>query len=285
MIGVYDGQYCGSFHIEVALTCMQLPYDVFSDEDIMESGFGGEFSALFFGAGRVSHSPTALGGAAGRQRIRDLIAEGRDYVGVCAGAYLALYPEPKGLGLARDVLAQAEDRGIFQGFLHVDWPRMSVAPFPVWFQNGPVFCHGEDSAVARFSAAQEDEADACSRGGAFVASDFADRPAALESPFGEGCCVLVSPHLELGSFGIPGFSSLTTTWMQRNCPDEYRAHPNRVPTGRSRRRMLGDLGKLGFSDQVTQPQWSALRNLLTAQLGNEERGGDRWPGGRSRSGS
>ena len=51
MIGVYDGEYCGSFQVEVALTCMRLPYDVFSDEDILKPGFGEKFSAFFFGAG------------------------------------------------------------------------------------------------------------------------------------------------------------------------------------------------------------------------------------------
>ena len=251
---------------------MRLPYDVFSDEDILKPGFGEKFSALFFGAGYVSDSPTPLGGAAGRQRIRYLVAEGRDYIGVCAGAYLALYPEPKGLSLARHDLDHPQEGSIFQGFLNVNWPGMSVVPFPVWFQNGPVFCHDTDAAVARFGAAQEDEADRSSRATTFAASDFADRPAALESRFGEGRCVLVSPHLELGSLGIPGFNSLTTAWMQRNCPDECRAHPNRVPMGSSRRRMLDDLGGLGFADQVTRPQWSILRDLLTARLGNAEQG-------------
>ncbi|GAH65692.1 unnamed protein product [marine sediment metagenome] len=250
---------------------MRLPYDVFSDEGILESGFGEGFSALFFGAGHVADSPTALRGGAGRQRIRDLVAEGRDYIGVCAGAYLALLPEPKGLALARHELDHPQGGNIFQGFLNVDWPGMSAAPFPLWFQNGPVFSRGTDRVVARFAARQELDADRFSPEATFAVSDFAGRPAALESPFGEGRCVLVSPHLELGSLGIPGFNSLTTAWMQRNCPDEHRAHPNRVPIGRSRRRLLDDLGELGFADQVERPQWSTLKNLLTAPLGNAER--------------
>ncbi len=266
MIGVYDGEYCGAFHIEVALTCMHLPYEVFSDEDVLKPGFADEFSALFFGAGHVYESPTALCGVAGKQRIRELIAEGRHYIGVCAGAYLALYPEPGGLSLAHQDLVHPQDGNIFQGFLNVEWPGMSDAPFPLWFQNGPVFYHDADGTVARFSAAQEESADGHSHGSMCAASDFAGRPAALQSPFGKGLCVLLSPHLELGSLGIPGFNSLTTAWMQRTCPDEYRAHPHRVPIGGTRRRMLEDLGKLGLADQVARPQWSALKRLLSARL-------------------
>ncbi|MFO7957994.1 MAG: hypothetical protein R6V05_11490 [Candidatus Brocadiia bacterium] len=275
MIGVYDGEYCGSFQIETALRCMHLPYRVFSDEDIVKPGFADKFSNLFFGAGHVSDSPTALGGAAGRQRIRDLIAEGRDYIGVCAGAYLALLPEPQGLALAQSNLDHPQAGNIFQGFLDVEWPGMSDAPFPSWFQNGPVFYRDADGTVARFSAVQDNAADGRSRESTFAATDFAGRPAALQSPFGEGRCVLVSPHLELGSLGIPGFNSVTTAWMQRSCPDEYRAHPDRVPIGPSRRRFLEDLEELGLADQVTQPQWSTLRKLLAAPLGNadDERGG------------
>lgn len=270
MFGVYDGEYCGSFQIEVALRCMQLPYRVFTDEDVMKPGFGEEFAGLFFGAGHVSGSPTAFGGAAGRQRIRDLVADGRDYIGACAGAYLALLPEPQGLALAQHNLDHPQADDIFQGFLNVDWPGMATPQFPVWFQNGPVFPRDADGSLARFSATQEDEADGRSRGGTFAASDFDDRPAALQGPFGEGRCLLVSPHLELGSLGIPGFNSVTTAWMQRNCPDEYRAHPNRVPIGPSRRRFLDDLEELGLADQVMQPQWSALRKLLTGRRGSAD---------------
>ena len=79
IIGVYDGEHCGSFHIEPALRCMQLRYELFSDEDVLKPGFGEGFSLVLFGAGHVSESRTALGGSVGRQRIRDLIHDGVDY--------------------------------------------------------------------------------------------------------------------------------------------------------------------------------------------------------------
>ena len=153
-IGVYDGEHCGSFHVQVALRCMGLRCATFTDADVVAPGFGEDFAVLVFGAGHVSDTPTALGGAPGRQRIRDLISDGRLYLGTCAGAYLALFAEPKGLALAQHRLDRPETGSIFQGFLAVEYPLGSGREFPLWYQNGPVFLQAEDGAVARFAGEQ-----------------------------------------------------------------------------------------------------------------------------------
>lgn len=265
-IGVYDGEYCGSFHIELALTCMRLPYEVFGDEDVLGSRFGEAFSVLIFGAGHVFDSPTALGGAVGKQRIGDLIGEGRNYIGICAGAYLALLDGPKGLALARHELYHPQAGNIFQGFLSVEHPDGSGREFPLWYQNGPVLSRATHGVVARFSTKQAHEADTCSKGASLTASDFSDRPAAVATEYGNGRCVLLSAHPELGALGIPGYISLTEHWMQENFPEERQAHPNRVPVGRSRRCFLDNVGELGLSAQVRGPQWSMLRELIGGAL-------------------
>ena len=162
IIGVYDGEHCGSFHIEPALRCMQLRYELFSDEDVLKPGFGEGFSLVLFGAGHVSESRTALGGAVGRQRIRNLIHDGMDYMGICAGTHLALFDEPRGLGLARHELDYPQTANLFQGFLTVEWSGDSVARFPVWYQNGPVFSRANGGVVARFTGQQLPASAGCS---------------------------------------------------------------------------------------------------------------------------
>ena len=263
MIGLYDGECCGSFHLEPALTCMRQPYRVFSDEDILRPGFGEDLSILVFGAGYVSDSPTALGGNVGRQRIRDLVKDGRDYVGVCAGSYLALLQEPKGLGLAGHVLEYPQAANIFQGFLTVECEGDSAAPFPVWYQNGPVFRCAEGEVLARFSGERLPDIGPCLPAPPLTALHFAGRPAAAESQYGKGRCVCLSPHLELGSLGLPGFWAFVEAWMAEHFPEELKAHPNRVPTGRSRRAFLAQALEAGFEDQLQGPQWSMLKALLT----------------------
>lgn len=261
-IGVYDGEHCGSFHVQVALEYMELPYNVFSDADVPEPGFGEDLSVLIFGAGHVSESPAALGGAAGRQRIRDLVSEGRLYIGACAGAYLAVYAEPVGLALARCELDCGEGGNTFQGFLTVEYPCRSGKLFPVWVQNGPVFSRDEGGVLARFAERRVSDAQASRRVSSLVASDFADRPAAVAGAYGRGRYILLSPHPELGSLGIPGLVSLASSWMRENCSEEYGAHPNRVPMGKTRRRFLDHVGELGLGAQLQGPQWRMLRELI-----------------------
>lgn len=261
-IGVYDGEYCGSFHIESALTCMRLRYETFSDDDVLRPEFGEGFSALVFGAGHVFDSQTALGGAVGKQRIRDLISDGRDYIGICAGAYLALLDPPKGLGLARRALDHPEPSHIFQGFLSVQCLGKTGEAFPVWYQNGPVFSRNADGVMLRFSANQMCHPDADLSSNDLAPRDFEDRPAAVASRHGEGRCVLLSPHLELGSLGIPGFCALVDGWMAERFPEEHKKHPDRVPIGPSRQRFLQEVPALGLREQANGLQWSVLRDIL-----------------------
>jgi hypothetical protein len=261
-IGVYDGECCGSFHVEVALTCMGLPYATFGDDDLLNPRFGGQHSVLVFGAGHISGSPTAFGGTLGRQRIRGLVHEGRTFIGICAGAYLAVLDEPRGLGLLTQDLDHPQTGDIFQGFLTVEYPRGSGEQFPLWYQNGPVFPRDAGGTKAVFMAEQEGEMRSASA--KFTPSDFAGRPAVVERHYDNGRCVLLSAHPELGSIGIREYAQLIAFWRQRETPEEYRACPNLVPVGRSRTRFLNALGELGLSDELGKPQWAMLRELIAA---------------------
>lgn len=277
VIGVYDGKYCGSFYIEIPLRCMGLSYKVFGDSDIDGPHFSDEFSVLVFGAGHVSGSAAAWGGTTGRQRIRESVREGRTYIGICAGAYLALFDEPKGLALAQHTLDRPQAGDIFQGFLGVEWLREPATVFPAWYQNGPVFSHGIDGAIARFAANRTSTPSPVASSASLGPPDFEHRPAVVETQHGRGRCVLLSPHLELGSLGIPGCRRLLGTWMAKRFPQEHKAHPNRLPVGRARSEFFEGIPALGLERETNGPQWSMLRKLLKG--GSKHREAEQLHGG------
>ncbi len=259
-VGVYDSEFCGSFYVEVALTCMEIPHATFGDDDLRENGFGERYSALVFGAGRISGAPTAFGGTAGRKRIRNLIREGRTYIGICAGAYLALSDEPGGLGLVKQELEHPQAGNIFQGFLTVDYPHGSGTRFPLWYQNGPVFPRDADGVQSVFTSEQNTHRRSSTN--SLTPQDFAQRPAAVGREYGDGRCILLAGHPELGSIGLTRYGQLITSWMQQEFPEDYREHPNRLPTGTPRRRFLNALHEVGISAELSKPQWAMFRDLI-----------------------
>lgn len=261
-IGVYDGECCGSFYAEAALTGMGFPYTTFGDTDLLKPRFGKRYSTLIFGAGRISGSPAAFGGTFGRQRLRDLIHEGRTFIGFCAGAYLAVIEEPQGLGLVRQDLDHPQAGNLFQGFLTVEYPRGSGERFPLWYQNGPVFPRDTTGVKTRFAVEQEQHSDRHSSTASLTPPDFSGRPALVERQYGNGRCVLSSAHPELGSIGLAEYAALIASWRQRETPEEYRAHPALLPTGRSRARFLSALDETGLSAQLGQPQWEMFGELI-----------------------
>ena len=262
-VGVYDGECCGSFYVEAALTCMGLPYVTFGDDDLLNPRVGEQHSTLVFGAGRISGAPTAFGGTVGRQRLRDLVREGRTFIGICAGAYLALFDEPQGLGLIEQDLDHPQAGTIFQGFLAVEYPRGSGKQLPLWYQNGPVFPRDAAGAKALFTVEQGQHTDMRSATASFKPSDFSGRPALIENKYGDGRCVLSSVHPELGSIGLVRYAAVIASWRQRETPGEYRADPNILPTGRSRTRLLHALQDVGLCSAGNRPQWTMFRELIT----------------------
>ena len=266
-IGVYDGECCGSFYVEAALTCMGLSHAVFGDDDLRDPRFGEQLSTLVFGAGRISGAPTAFGGTVGRQRIRDLVYGGRTFIGICAGAYLAVFDEPQGLGLIGQDLDHPQAGNIFQGFLTVEYPRGSGKQLPLWYQNGPVFPRDAAGARTRFTVEQEQHTDMRSATASLTPADFSGRPALIENKYGNGRCVLSSVHPELGSIGLGKYAALIASWRQRETPEEHGAHPNNLPAGRSRTLFLNALPAVGLCAEANQPQWAMFRELIARAEG------------------
>lgn len=262
-IGIYDGEWCGAFHLAVALKCMGIPYCIFGDMDVLRPGFGEEFTIMMFGTGGIFDCESALGGSSGMQRIRDLIADGRCYIGICAGSYLAIYDQPKGLGLAQCSLDHPESPNIFQGFLDMTWRDDTESLFPVWYQNGPVFSHAQGEAIAYFSATQRADTKSWSSTSPLIVSDFQDRPAVIRSQFGRGQCILFSPHLELGTLGTPEYNAITGGWMREHYPNDPGARPT---TAIMTDEFLQEVGQFGLPAQTRQPQWSMLKHSILSAL-------------------
>lgn len=268
-IGVYEGEGIGAFYMEVFLTCAGLPYRVFGSAHLVEPGFGDDLGVIILGAGGLSSDESAFGGVTGRKRIGQLVREGRTFVGVCAGAFAALRPveESMGLGLAPHSLDWPETSDSFQGFLDVEYAGDDPQRFPTWFQNGPVFSRVKGKVLSRFTIAPvKDSHHGASRRG-LTPKDLAGRPAVVENPCENGRCLLLAPHFELGSLGVPGYVSLLQAWMKDHFPARLRARPNEVRHGRSRLAFL-DYAKGAdlFAQESKKPQWAVLRDLLDRSL-------------------
>ncbi len=191
-IGLCDAGCCGSFYLEVALRLLGVPYWVFGRQDVPGPDIE-KCSVLVFGAGGLYPSRTALGGRAGKQRLRAMIAEGRTFVGFCAGAYLALDVR-LGLGLCDvplDVPFDVTMAGrIHQGFLNVDTARGAMR---LWHQNGPVFPRSLPAEAVVASYADSQDVSPASLTNCLTSTEMAGRPAIVRVPCGQGRCILLSP--------------------------------------------------------------------------------------------
>ena len=258
-IGLYDGPYCTSFHLEVELKSMNIPYERFTEKDINKPKFGEYLQVLIFGAGAIYNSKTAVGGEAGKQKIKGLIKEGRSYVGICAGSFLALGNDPRCLNISKHEVSVPFTMSIntFQGFLNLDWLKGEYLARKVWYQNGPIYSHVEGDVIAKWSDKQPEKW-VCSPKASHKPLDFANQPAVVGNDYGKGRVILLSPHFEFGSMVPAEYCEPLYEWEKRN--DLNLGH--RVPHGKYREKFLGELDELGYTKLVDSPQWKTFKQII-----------------------
>lgn len=122
-----------------------------------------------------------------RSDICEWVAAGGSYIGVCAGAYLAV----SHLGITPLIISDpAWERGLHDVIIESTSP-LSPLHQTVNYHNGPIF--DEDSSVdvwARFKS------DHLAEGGS---KRMEGTPAICHNTYGEGLVTLYSPHLEKSS--------------------------------------------------------------------------------------
>lgn len=201
-VAVYRGPGGGERGVEnVTARAAQLPGASVTRFSAAEFGTRdlGEFDVVVFAGGRGGEQARELG-PEGRAAVQRFVQEGGGYVGICAGAFLALAGYEGRLGLvdARTVSPRWR-RG--QGYVELELSPEGRSVlggiegrFSVRYANGPVIEPlGRDDlpdyrvlAYFRTELAENDT----------PAGVMVNSPAVVESTYGRGRVILLSPHSE-----------------------------------------------------------------------------------------
>ena len=168
--------------VEVALDKLAIPYREADEQDIKGGGLS-NCGLLIVPGGYTMRYVDALG-KEGFERIREFVAEGGGYIGICAGAYIAARSvevpgRPPGLG----IIEIENERGVGKGLRHIlitkeDHPVVKGCnrQLEIWYQNGPMMKAGK---------------------GVEVLATYEEGSAAIVcSSYGRGRVVIFSPHPE-----------------------------------------------------------------------------------------
>lgn len=168
--------------VEVALDKLNIPYSEVNEHTIREGGLG-NCPLLIVPGGYTARCVAALGGR-GFERIREFVAGGGGYVGICAGAYIApqvveVPGRPPGLGIIEIRNERRAGSGIKR--IGIAKPQHAVMEgcereVEIWYQNGPMIKAGKG--VETLAVYEEGSA------------------AIVCATYGEGKVVIFSPHPE-----------------------------------------------------------------------------------------
>jgi glutamine amidotransferase-like uncharacterized protein len=168
--------------VEVALYKLAMPYRGVNEQDIRSGGLG-DCSLLIVAGGYTAKYVDALG-EEGFEQIREFVAGGGGYIGICAGAYIAarnveVPGRPPGLGIIEIENERKAGQGIRTiTIVKPEYPVVKgyTGEVDIWYQNGPMMKAGEG--VETLAVYEE--------GGAAI----------VFATYGEGKVVIFSPHPE-----------------------------------------------------------------------------------------
>lgn len=168
--------------LEAALDRLAIPYAGVNEFDVRGGGLG-SCSLLIVPGGYTKRCAIGLG-EEGFERIREFVAGGGGYIGICMGAYIAprtveVPRHPPGLGIIKIQNRREAGRGIKT--IEIAKPDHPVVKgyqgeVRIWYQNGPMIEAGEGV-----------ETLAVYEGGS---------AAVVCSVYGKGRVILFSPHPE-----------------------------------------------------------------------------------------
>jgi hypothetical protein len=145
----------------------------------------------------------------GRRVVREFVRAGGGYVGICAGAYLAIQGPPQyhhlAIVAARNWSEDAWKRGT--AMLQVD-PAGGGEPLRLFYANGPVFRRDDREDLPPWvSLATYVDDQFCESCGTH-AGELPGTPAILAASYGAGRIVLFSPNPTLAKGGEPAHPEL-----------------------------------------------------------------------------
>ena len=162
-------------------------------EEVRGGALDGARAALFTG-GRGSVQGQMLG-EEGRERVRAFVRGGGGYVGICAGAYMALQGAPEfhkiALVAGRHATGDAWIRGIAP--LRVT-PGDGSTPLALHYANGPMIGAEAIDGIAPFVTLATFAEEIASEENGTHAGEMRGMPAAIAAGYGRGRVVLFSPN-------------------------------------------------------------------------------------------
>jgi hypothetical protein len=180
---------------------------VVTPEDVRAGALAGVDVVVFTG-GRGGVQGEALG-ADGRQLVRDFVAAGGGYIGVCAGAYLALQGEAEfyklaivaGRNLSGDFWQRGEHTAEVREVNEDPHASGSGRVRRLFYANGPVVERVSHPSIAPFVTLATFVSDFFMPAHGTQRGEMPGTPAILASTFGQGRIILFSPNPVLAAEG------------------------------------------------------------------------------------
>ncbi len=166
-----------------------------------------EHDVIVFMGGSGSAQGRALGDA-GKTAVREFVAGGGGYIGVCAGAYLALQGEDEfhklRLVAGRNLTGDAWQRGIAGIDVETVEPTQATATtrFKLFYANGPIFTPAPTPGLAAYVSLANYRGDLYKLAKGTAPDQMPGTPAIVAAAHGHGRVLLFSPNPLLGSEGI-----------------------------------------------------------------------------------
>ncbi len=163
---------------------------------------------VLFTGGRGSIQGEALG-ELGRQRVREFVEHGGGYVGICAGAYLAIQGPAEFFKVG--IVAAANATGDYWQRGSRDLPlRFEAAngltdepSIDLHYENGPIFAERTVEGLPAYRTLAWFAAEIAMPEQGTHPGEMIDRPAIIESSYGAGRVLLFSPNPVLGEVPQP----------------------------------------------------------------------------------
>jgi len=169
--------------VEEVLKKLNLPYYLI-DENFIRNGMLIKHCTILIVPGGYTSTYVSCLGEEGFKRIREFIANGGGYIGICAGAYIAAKTvevpgHPEGLNIINITNVRRSGRGLINiTIINLNHPiaKNCSRIMKIWYQNGPFMIPGK---------------------GVDVIAVYGDEYAAIVcSKYGKGIVVIFSPHPE-----------------------------------------------------------------------------------------
>lgn len=168
--------------------------------DVQAGALAEQDVAVFMG-GSGSTQGKALGDA-GKQAVKDFVRDGGGYVGVCAGAYLALQGEDEfhklRLVAGRNLTGDFWQRGI----AGLEVRAEGRPPFKLFYANGPIFTPVPTEGLAPYQGLADYVGEIFNVSKGTGPNEMPGTPAIVASAYGKGRVLLFSPNPVLGGAGV-----------------------------------------------------------------------------------